>query len=100
LEKNVPFERLVNFKRDYALATINLFQILKTTFHTWDDKVVKKFIRMQMQYATGLYPSTSLSPIQEEAIKHSGVPHEQIDFVKDFSEFVGYTIRYLNEQTV
>lgn len=37
---------------------------------------------------------------EDDPWKHSGVPHEPIDFVKDFSEFVGYTIRYLNEQTV
>lgn len=57
---------------------------------------MNQFIRVQLQYAIGLFSSTSLASIQEEAIKQSGIPYEHVDFVDDFSEFIGYTIRYLD----
>ncbi|MFB9278214.1 hypothetical protein [Cohnella cellulosilytica] len=86
----------MDFKKKYALASTSLFKILRTVFPAWNDKTIAKFIRMQLQYAIGLYPSTSLSSVQIEANKQSGIPYEQVDFVAEFSEFVFYTLAYLN----
>ncbi len=96
IEKNVSLENLIDFKKKFALASLNLFKVLRTAFPTWDDKAIEKFIRLQMQYAIGSFSSTSLTPIQKEAIKRSEIPYKLVDFVDDFSEFVTYTVKYLN----
>lgn len=96
LERNVSLQTLINFKKQFGTALYELNGIVKEVFSTWDDKIVNKFIQMQMHYAIGLFQTTSPSQIQKEANEKSGVNYKIEGFIEDFSEFISYTIHYLN----
>jgi len=51
---------------------------------------------MQSHYLIGLFPYTSPTPIQKEAMEQLGMDYESLDFVEDFSEFISYTVSYLS----
>lgn len=96
IEQNVSLENLVNFKKQFFVIFSELNKVVKTVFPKWDDNTVNKFIQLQMYHAIGLFPAASPTPIQKEAIAQSEIPYPFPDFVDDFSEFISYTISYLN----
>lgn len=96
IERNVSLEKLVDFKKQYSIATFELNNVVKTVFPSWDDKTINKFLQLQSHYLIGLFPYTSPTPIQKEAMEQSGINYKSLDFVDDFSEFISYTVSYLN----
>lgn len=97
IERNVSLERLVDFKKNYLVAMADLNNTLKLVFPEWQDHTIAKFLQLQSHYLIGLFPYTSPTPIQKQAMEQSGINYQAIDFVKDFAEFIDYTIRYLNK---
>jgi len=98
IERNVSLERLVDFKKEYLIAMAEINEVLKVVFPAWDDKTIDKFIQLQSYYVIGLFPYTSPTPIQQQAMEQSGFHYESFDFVDDLTEFIAYTANYLNSK--
>ncbi|MFB5759573.1 TetR/AcrR family transcriptional regulator [Paenibacillus medicaginis] len=96
IEQKVSLESLVNFKKQLSIELFELSKVVKTVFPTWDDHHTNKFLRLQMYHAIGLFSATSPSQLQQEAIEQAGVSFPLPAFVDDFSEFISYTVHYLN----
>ncbi|WP_281657784.1 TetR/AcrR family transcriptional regulator [Halobacillus sp. Cin3] len=97
IERNATLEKLVPFKNEFAEAMYELTGILKETFPSWDETTIQKFIQSQLHYAIGLYPNTSPSDIQKQAVEESVMAYVFPDFTEEFAEFIEYTVRYLQE---
>ncbi|TSB45556.1 TetR/AcrR family transcriptional regulator [Alkalicoccobacillus porphyridii] len=98
IERNVSLERLIDFKQNYRVAMAELHDSLKLVFPEWKDETIIRFFELQSNYVIGLFPYTSPTPIQKEAMEKSGLNYKDLDFVKDFAEFIAYTIRYLDSK--
>lgn len=96
-EANVSIENLIAFKNEFAKELSKIFNAVKIAFPSWDDKKIMKFVDMQKNYAIVLFPSTSPSPKQREAAEKSSFKYFFPDFISDFSEFINYTVEYLNK---
>ncbi len=96
IERNVSLERLVDFKKQFFITMSELNSQLNIVFPAWDDKTIDKFLQLQSHYVIGLFPYTSPTPIQKQAMELAGMNYESLNFVNDFAEFISYTVNYLN----
>lgn len=97
LERNVPLDRLVKFKDDWFIETSKCFNIVRKAFPKWDAKTLRMFLDAAKNYAIGLFPMTSPSQIQREAVEASTMVYEFPDFVKDYSRFLEIHTTALND---
>ncbi|ULO07635.1 TetR/AcrR family transcriptional regulator [Paenibacillus sp. 19GGS1-52] len=96
IERNVTLEKLVSFKSQFSIETVDLNHVIKYVFPVWDDKTIDKFFRVQTHYLIGLFPYTSPTPIQKEAMEQLDINYKSLDFINEFSEFISFTVSYLN----
>ncbi|MDQ0193545.1 hypothetical protein [Paenibacillus wynnii] len=76
----MTLEKLVSFKQQFAIETVELNHLVKIVFPVWDDKTIDKFFQMQSNYLIGLFPYTSPTPIQKEAMEQLGIDYKSLDF--------------------
>jgi len=87
-EKNVKFEKLVNFKRKLFAETGKVVVLLTEIFPKFTIETAFKFLQMQLFYALGLYPTTVENEIQKKAIEKAGFyPFHTPDFFEELKDF-------------
>jgi len=87
IEKNVTAQTLATFKRHMFTSIAKLKPVFSQLLPCMSEEQILTFLNIQVYYAAGLYPSTVLSDIQQEAIGLSGIPYELETFVEAFSKF-------------
>lgn len=88
LEKNVPLDELVEFKKKLFTETGEVIGLLIKIFPKFTMETAFKFLQMQLYYAMGLYPTTNESEIQKKAIEIAGFhPFKTPDFIKELKLF-------------
>lgn len=88
IEKNVAAARLAEFKRRLFVGIDRLYPLVRRLLPGLPEGRIMPFLDYQLHYIAGLYPSTELNEVQNEAIRLSGIPYEAKDFVAVFSGFL------------
>lgn len=87
-EKNVTVEKLADFKKKLFAETSRVVILLTEIFPGFTLETAFKFLKMQLFYAMGLYPTTNESEVQKKALAIAGnPPFETPDFVEELTEF-------------
>lgn len=85
IEKNVTAQALGAFKKQLFVGIGQMYPLLKRLLPGLSEESILTFLDYQLHYIAGVYPSTVLSEIQEEAIRISGIPYVAKDFVSMLS---------------
>jgi len=88
IEKNVSAQSLAVFKRQMYGSIGKLKPMFSRLLPDMAEEQVLPFLNIQLHYAVGLYPSTILNEIQQEAIRISEIPFRLEDFVSAFAGFI------------
>lgn len=88
IEKNVTVQTLAAFKRQMFVSTARLKPMFSQLLPYMPQGQIIPFLNIQVHYAAGLYPSTVLNDIQQEAIRISEIPYKLEPFVSAFSKFI------------
>ncbi|MBN1624385.1 MAG: TetR family transcriptional regulator [Clostridia bacterium] len=86
-EKNVTLEKLADFKGKLFFETMGVVKLLTEIFPKFTMESAFYFLKMQLFYAMGLYPTTVECEIQKKAIKMAGVDYQTPDFTTELMEF-------------
>ena len=87
IEKNVSARSLAVFKKQMFIDIGKLKPMFLQLLPDMAVEQIHPFLNIQLHYAIGLYPSTTLNDIQQEAIRISEVPYKVEDFVSAFASF-------------
>ncbi len=88
LEKNVTVEKLADFKKKLFTETSGVVVLLTEIFPRFTMETAFKFLKMQLFYAMGLYPTTVECEIQKKALEIAGFhPFDTPDFIEELKEF-------------
>ncbi|HPJ20733.1 MAG TPA: TetR family transcriptional regulator [Clostridia bacterium] len=86
-EKNVTLEKLVDFKIRLFSLTMGVVKLLTEIFPRFTMETAFHFLKMQLFYSTGLYPTTVENEMQKKAIELAGVEFVAPDFTNEMKEF-------------
>lgn len=78
LEENCEIDSLVNFKLEFGKSLTIVAELLKYYFPKMSDKDIENFIYEFFPFMYGIYPYTSLTEKQKEAIKKAQIKFEHI----------------------
>lgn len=86
-EKNVTLEKLADFKVRLFHLTMGVVRLLTEIFPRFTMETAFHFLKMQLFYSTGLYPTTVECEIQKRAIELAEVDYNTPDFIQELKEF-------------
>jgi len=95
IEKNVSVKSLAAFKRQMFIDIGKLEPMFLRLLPGMDEEQIILFLNIQLHYVVGLYPSTNLNDIQQEAIQISEIPYKAEDFISAFARFLTITLKGL-----
>ncbi len=77
VEGNSRMENLVAFKKVYAAAMETVTRCLKAFFPAMTDREIQEFIYAFFPFLLGVYPYTTATEKQKEAMDRAGVPYDR-----------------------
>lgn len=99
IEKNVSLEALTAYKREMLVLQTPLVNLVSQLFPRATIDSIKEFINIQIILALGLYPMCTLSEIQINAVKQSGIEYTPPEFKSVYSSSI-YKMLYCLEHSI
>ena len=75
MEANSRPERLTEFKRSYGASLATVDDLVKTYIPDMDEAARQRFLYAFFPFIYGIYPYTSVTEKQKEAMKEAGIPY-------------------------
>jgi AcrR family transcriptional regulator len=88
IEQNVTVEKLIPYKKQFFSFYGSVIEVATSVLKDLSPEECKSAVHRFALYAIGLYPTTKLNPVQEEAIASSGIPYATPDFITDLESMI------------
>ncbi len=88
IEQNVTVEKLVPYKQEFFKYYGSAIEVVRAMLTELSSEECGSAVQRFALYAIGLYPTTKLNPVQEDAIAASGIPYATPDFVSDLESMI------------
>ena len=89
MEDNARLENLAAFKRAYSGAVQALARCVGRSFPAMSEEQVQRFLYAFLPFMFGLYPYTSVTDKQREAMRLAGVSHPALSISQLVQDFAG-----------
>lgn len=88
IEQNITLERLTDFKIEILQSNQAAAGLIYVKLPTLSEEDIIQFLNVQISLIVGLYPLSTPTPLQLQAIEKTGLPYQTPNFLDTFQQFL------------